>query len=359
MASEANLSSGSNLLCDKGLAKRGGLIQFGSRSHGLDETGEKDSSIAALRLRQDDGVIREVFNARYSPLGMFDDGSRVQEAAKRELLLRTLYRLYWAGRSRLPEELRREITRREVESIVSCLQRLTLVGNPCWEKLVGECERQAAADDDLLAHVMDPFLLRYVLSYHSLNSRVEIGHDNLNTLFLACMRRDQGAIQDWFRALVAERESLPKDITQLLRSVMLEATKQGHGDLGTLAFEIAVLDVEVSEELGWESIRSFCAQLRRITAPGCEALDAYLTDEDIDEALTAAESLHQDELVSHFRKLAVSYDTRLHQQVYRRVFVAAGALAEAIHSAPPFKTLATTRVSRSLPPQTSWAVSLG
>ncbi|HEU5079048.1 MAG TPA: hypothetical protein VFT72_07530 [Opitutaceae bacterium] len=328
MKSGQTTGSIGNLLCEKGLARRFGLLEFAGRAGGADEASEKNASPAALRLRMDDAVIREVFNARYSPLGLFESHSRVQEAAKRELLLRTLYRLYWAGRAQLPEELWREISRREVEAIVSSLQRLTLVGNPSWERLVSEVERRATQDEDLLAHVMDPFSLRYVLSYHSEASREEIGIENLNTLAAAALRRDAAGIRAWFQALLAQHDSLPKDITQLLRSVMLEVACSGHGDLGTIAFEIATLDVEVSEDLGWESIRAFCAQLRRITAPGCEALDPYCTDEDIDEALTAVESLHQEELVTHFRKLAVSYDVRQHSQLRRKVFVAAGVTIE-------------------------------
>jgi hypothetical protein len=175
---------------------------------------------------------------------------------------------------------------------------------------------------------MDPFSLRYVLTYHSEASREEIGIENLNTLASAALHRDGAGIRAWFQALLAQHDSLPKDITQLLRRVMLDVASSGHGDLGTLAFEITTLEVEVSQDLGWESIRAFCAQLRRITAPGCEALDAYCTDEDIDEALTAVESLHQEDLVAHFRKLAVSYDVRQHSQLRRKVFLAAGVAAE-------------------------------
>lgn len=345
------------LLCEKGLARRWGLLQFAGRETRAEESGEKNVSATTLRLRQDDTVIREVFNARYSPLGLFDSHSRTQESAKRELLLRTLYRLYWAGRSRLPEELWRETSRREVEAIVSGLQRLSLVGNPSWEKLATEVERLAAHDDDLLAHLMDPFQLRFVLSFHSEASRAEIGIENLNTLQLACSRRDAAGIRAWFQALLTQHDSLPKDITQLLRSVMLEVSRAGHGDLGTLAFEIATLDVEVSQDLGWESIRAFCAQLRRITAPGCEALDPYCTDEDIDEALTAVESLQQDELVAHFRKLATSYDVRMHSQIRRKVFVAAGVVAENATVSRSFASSAS-RPPHSLPVTAGWAAAM-
>lgn len=343
-----------NLLCLKGLARRQGLVGFISRQ-GIpttEDVGPVDSR-STLLLCHDDGIIREVFNSRAGDLNLVDESLRQAEWAKRNTLLRLLYRLYRAGRDHTPAELRREIRTSEVEAVISAIQRLSFMGNPTADELVAFCEHSAKGDDDVLGHVMDPFQLRHILSFHHPSTREQIGSESIATLVAACRERNIPVVQIWFHDLIRNHEFLPKDTPQLLRAILLSLWKSGQAELGALAFEIAVLDVQLFDDLGWESTRAFCTQLRRATGPGCESLDSYLTDEDIDDALTISEELRQDDLVVHFRKLATTYNTQHHRALRKRVLVAAGKAAESA-STPPVP-VATPRPStigngRSSPP---------
>lgn len=318
------------LLCSKGLAVSGVLVPLATSAEPASRI-PGALSPALQQLQRDETTIRTVFNQRYPAIDVFDMVARQAEVEKRTALLCVVYRLYGTGRNCTPPELRRELLAFEVDALLSCLQRLALMGHPSWDALVDHCERAAAADDDVLAHVMDPLGLRFLLTFHSPQLSESINGHSLAPLETSCRLCDRGAIRAWFGRLLSGPAPLPNDAPQRLRALLLELWRAGVGDLGMLSHEIAVLDVTLFEDLGWESTRLFCAQLRRITGPRSEALDAYLTDEDIDGALLSAEELRQDELTAHFRRLAVSYDTKLHRDVRRSVYATAHALRR--HSA--------------------------
>ncbi len=333
MPSPAN--SNDNLLCPKGLAKRQGLVTFISR-YGVPATEEVGSADTreTLLLCHADGVIREVFNSRCGDVNLLDASSRDTELVKRQGLLELLYRLYRAGLDQTPVEVRRQICASEVEAIISAVRRLSFMGSPTVDALVAYCEQSASSDNDVLAHVMDPFQLRHILTFHHQSTRDQIGMDALATLLTAARGSDGAAVRIWFQDLVRNNDFLPKDTPQLLRAVLLELWKAGEGDLGVLAFEIAVLDMQLFDDLGWESTRAFCTQLRRVTGPGCDALDAFLTDEDVAGALKISEELRQDDLVAHFRKLAKTHNIKYHRDLRKRALVAAGKPADSV-STPP------------------------
>ena len=346
-------TSSDNLLCTKGLAKRQGLVTFIGRYGipGTEEVGNADSR-ATLLLCHADGIIREVFNARCGDLNLVDPSSREAEFVKRNALLQLIYRLYRAGLNQTPVELRRQIRASEVEAVIAAVRRLSFMGNPTADELVVYCEKSASEDQDMLTHVMDPFQLRHILTYYHQSTSEQIGISSLTTLLAACRSNDIPAVQIWFHDLVRNNEFLPKDTPQLLRSVLLELWKLGEGDLGVLAFEIAVIDTQFFDDLGWESTRAFCTQLRRVTGPGCGALDPYLSDEDIDDALTISEELHQDDLVVHFRKLATTYSIKQNRDLRKRVMVAAGK-ADAVATPPVPLPVVKVTPTRSRPQSAS------
>lgn len=338
------------LLCGKGLARRQGLVAFVEPRQG-GEADEMDSASGRidLRLRHDDGVIREVFNARCGELTLLSSSSVQAELSKRETLLRILYRLYQIGRNNTPADLRRQLQPADVEAVISSIQRMSFTGTSCLEEIVEFCETSGQADQDVLAHVIDPLQLRYLLTFHRSATREEIRKSGVDTLISACKRKDALAIKAWFEQLTATTESLPGDAPQYFRSVLLDLWKSGGADLGALAYEIAVLDVQLFDYLGWESTRAFCAQLRRITGPGCEALDAFLTDEDMDGALMIAEELRQDDLITHFRKLVKSYSTKVHRDLRRSVMCAAGHARESESMSQPAFSSSSTNSSAPQP----------
>ncbi len=324
MFSRRSAFNEANLLCEKGLAKRESLLNFILKDGEREPAGDALSdSRDALLIRHDEGVIREVFNARYSSIELMDVRAKQTQLDLRGAFLHLIYRLYRAGRTQTPAELRRQLQSQEIETAVATIQRLRYMGNPDFDALAEFCERCAGSDEDLLAHVMDPFQLRYVLSFHRPETRALLGADKLSALMAACRRRDQAGVRQCVDGMIAAAAELPKDAPQALRHSLLELWRKGDGDLGMLTFCIAVVDAQLFEELGWESSRAFFVQLRRITGPGCEVFDAFMTDEDIDSALSISEELQQEDLIVHFRKLAKGFDTKLQRNVHRSVFATA------------------------------------
>ncbi len=282
-----------------------------------------NESRETLLLRHDDAIIRDVFNARHGALDLMNGTVRAAELNRRATSLALIYRLYDLGRSQTPVELRRALQSSEMEMVMSAIKRLSLMGQSSVEALVAYCESNAGRDVDLLAHVMDPFQLRYLFSFSSEATRERVGSAALDTLRVACQRKDASGVRSWFQAIRRTLKNIPQDFPQLIRSVMLELWQSNGGDLNTIAVELAIIDTQLFAELGWETTRAFCAQLRRVTGPNCEALDGFLTDEDIDSALIISEELHQEELIAHFRKLASSYNTGTHRETRRNVFTRA------------------------------------
>lgn len=327
--------SESGFLCANGLAKRQGLVTFVSpESSTQGEETETLHSRAHLQLIRDEAVIREAFNVRCGEINLLDEAAREAQLDKREALIGLIYRLYAVSRERTPEEVRRALRPVDVEALISSTQRLSLMGNPDLRSLTEECERRGREDDDVLAHVMDPFQLRYILAYHSEATRGQIGNERLNTIKTACRQGNVAGVREWFQGLIRDTQYMALDTPQALRNVLLELWKEGEADLGVFAYETAVLDTQLFADLGWESTRAFCAQLRRITGPCCEALDAFLTDEDIDHALTIAQELRQPDLVNHFRKLATTYSAKSHRDLRRNVMTEARP-GEPVVETPP------------------------
>jgi hypothetical protein len=64
-------------------------------------------------------------------------------------------------------------------------------------------------------------------------------------------------------------------------------------------------------EVGWENSRAFCALLQRIGGSARASFDAYLTDEDMDEAIEMHRQLGNEAESQHFRALLGRFDTKL------------------------------------------------
>jgi hypothetical protein len=318
MTTGASLAGIDNVICGKGLAAPGGLLNF-LESQGIGLSSLSGSPQVENILRSDEAVIRHVFNTRYTALEFMDRAAKAAEIAKRELLLSAVYRMYACSAARLPVDLRRSLHALEVENVLSTLVRLTVTSRISIEAAIQFCEERAAVDDDLLAHVMDPLQQRYLFCYHSPAVAEQMGQERLDTLRRVCRMADRAGLHAWFEELVPHLSILSREAPQFLRSVLLDVWRMSGGDMAGLAFEIAVLDARLFGEMGWESTRTFCSLLRRITSPGCEVLDPFLNDEEVDCALLVSEALHQDELITHFRKLTSSFNTKQQRDLHRAV----------------------------------------
>jgi hypothetical protein len=322
MNTGAELISLDTLLCNRGLPKVG-ILQHFVWAHGVTPAVVGGVPLADRMVRHDDAAIRDAFVRLYAAVEVLDPQAREQEFAHREERIRAIYRLYTAGLKKLPTTLRRPLQQEEVQEFFATIKRIRYTGHAVLETLIADAERCASSDEDMLAHVMDPLQIRYLLSACSPAVQQQLGAERVHALLNACQKADRAEVRAWFAALDPHFEVLSREMPQFLRSAILEMWRDGVRGLGILAFETAVLDVRMFGDLGWENTRLFCSLLRRITAPGSEVLDPFLNDEEIDCALSAAEKLKQDELIAHFRKVASSYDTRLRRDVYRAVMAAA------------------------------------
>jgi hypothetical protein len=310
----------SNLLCSKGLLQVDSLSNWMAGAMG--GQGGLGFLPAAERevVKRDEITLRHAFASRFSAVELVDAGARLAELERRASMVALLFRAYRAGHRAVPLELRRELQAAEVEMFLSAVSRLVLTTGVPLLAMAEYLEVGAAADDDLVAHVFDPLQLRYVLACHDAVVRDQLGEERIRVLKAACTALDRTCLRAWFDDVVPYLDVLSKDAPQFLRGILHDVCRSGGGgDLAGLAYEIAALDVRMFGEPGWESSRTFCALLRLTTAPGSEVLDAYLTDEEIDTALLAAEAVRQDELIAHFRRLATSYNTRRHRTLHRSV----------------------------------------
>jgi hypothetical protein len=269
-------------------------------------------------------TIRAAINRWSGSVQLVDAEGRKQELAEREGLVAALLRLLAISHAReAGGDSVRPVQAVDVERVLSCFRRLTLLGVITPVAVAEYCEKAAAGDDNVIAHRADPLSLRYVLTYHLESTRAWFAGKNVDRLRYVCERADLASIRAWFESLAADKGALPKDSGQYVRSLLLQFWNRRMGDLETLAFEQAVLEVRLFSTIGWENTRMFCALLRKIGGGNRSAFAAYLTADDITEALTLHEVLGQADQCAHFRALAAVHDTQLIGQLEHAVLATA------------------------------------
>ena len=278
-------------------------------------------------------AIRAAFNRWTGPVQRLDAEGKRRELADREHMMTALLRLHALSRTSLPAGLLRPVQAVDVERVLSCFRRLELMGGATPAKIADYCERVAEGDDNVIAHRADPLLLRYVLTYHEQAAEAWFADKDLERLRYFCERADLAGMHAWFEKLGAHKETLPKGACQFLRLFLLRLWNKRMGDLETLAFEQAVLEVRLYDTMGWENTRMFCALLRRIGGGNMPAFAAYLNSEDIQEALVLHEGLGDAEQSAHFRALAAVHDARLVGELERAVFANAAHIDATLNAA--------------------------
>jgi hypothetical protein len=271
----------------------------------------------------DEAAIRAVFNRWCGPVQFLDQEARRRELAERDELFQALCRLMAISRLHTAGVSERKVRTGDVERVITCFRRLALMWKVRPSEIAAYCETRAANDDNVPAHIADPLQLRYILTFHTDVPGAMVTADDLARLSDACLAGDQQAMRAWFDAVGEKKDALPKDTPQALRYLLLQLWNAGAGDLETLAYELAVLDTRMFDAMGWENTRMFCALLKRIGGGRYPAFGAYITDEDIDEALELHQELGNQEQIAHFRALLTVYETKLVRDLERAVFSSA------------------------------------
>jgi hypothetical protein len=268
-------------------------------------------------------TIRAAFNRWAGPVQRLDTEGKKQEVQEREATVDALTRLLAINHQGEAAGQVRPVTAPDVERVLACFRRLTLLGAVTPSAIAAYCEKIAEEDDNHFARRADPLSLRYVLTYHQEPTRAWFAARDLDRLRYVCERADLAGIRAWFAAATADKEALPKESGQYLRSWLLRFWNRRMGDLESLAFEQAVLEVRLFHAIGWENTRMFCALLRKIGGGDRTAFGAYLTREDIAEALLWHETLGQDGHCAHLRALADIHDAHLVVQLEQTVHATA------------------------------------
>jgi hypothetical protein len=264
-------------------------------------------------------TLRAAFNRWAGSVQRLDTEGKKLEQQEREATLDALTRLLAISQQSHATGQARPVTVPDVDRVLTCFRRLTLLGSVTPSAIADYCEKTAADDDNLFARRADPLSLRYVLTYHQEPTRAWFAAQNMDRLRYVCERADLAGIRAWFAAATADKDALPKESGQYLRSWLLRFWNRRMGDLETLAFEQAVLEVRLFNTIGWENTRMFCALLRKIGGGDRTAFGAYLTKDDIAEALLWHEALGQSAHCAHLRALAGVHDTQLVEQLEQTV----------------------------------------
>ncbi len=316
-----------------GVSAQGMVNESISRSSGSHTVGGGRGNAAEAQLA-DEGAIRVVFNRWCGPVQFLDQEARMREQAERDELYQALCRLMAISRLHTLGVSERKVRAGDVERVITCFRRLALMWKVRPSEIAAYCETRAANDDNVLAHIADPLQLRYILTFHTEVPGAMITVSELGQLRDACVAGDQRAMRMWFDAIGEKKDLLPKDTPQALRFLLLQLWNAGAGDLETLAYELAVLDTRMFDAMGWENSRMFCALLKRIGGGRYPAFGAYITDEDIDEALELHQELGKQEQVAHFRALLTVYETKLVRDLERAV-VSSAKYAQAVVQPDP------------------------
>lgn len=283
-------------------------------------------------------IIRAVVASRAGPTALLDRSALHQLGAAQERLCTTLGRLHQIGMENTPVKLRRLVRESEVERAATLLRRLVLI-TPDLDQgtLVAHCEQTATEDLDYHAHLLDPFQLRHVLTFHE-----DIPHENLTAVELYELSRalEQGqtaAVSRWFRQIGARAATLPRGTTAHLRELLGRHCHAGmkRETLAAYAFELAALDVQLVGPLGWENSRLFCALLKQIGGDTVPGLESYVEPAEIGQAVLRFRATGNKRQLDYFFGLESVFDHTALQLLERNVLKTAEQRSAEAYAATP------------------------
>ncbi|HLP06782.1 MAG TPA: hypothetical protein VK178_01350, partial [Opitutaceae bacterium] len=136
--------------------------------------------------------------------------------------------------------------------------------------------------------------------------------------------------------LGARRDTLPRTTPALLRQRLLRlgVTAASTERIPALAFELAVLDVQLHGPLGWENTRLFCALLKQINGATVPGLESYLEAAEIAHTASRYRTAGEVAQADYFRRLEAAHDHSALPLLERNVAAAAEQRSRAAAAAP-------------------------
>ncbi len=283
-----------------GLSDLSSLCPRGLATSNPDQEGEAERT-------RDETVICSVFNRWFGPMQALEPGEKERELSDRKAALQALARLYDIG-GRHAGAARRRLRATDVENVFTLFRRLFLLWKARPHEIADFCEAQERAEAGIKPHIADPLQVRAILSFHREMPHGLLEFLEISKLRAACTASDYDGIQAWYDGIAGRKHNLPRETPQFLRHVVFDLWRAAQGDLEGVAFEHAVLEVRLFGAIGWENSRLFYSLLNRVGGSSRQMFAAYVTTEEVDEAIDAYQAAGDATQAAYFRSVLAAYD---------------------------------------------------
>ncbi len=262
--------------------------------------------------RPDSASIIHAVVTRRNPADTIKDRETQQrERIERSNLGLLLHALHDIADACIPPPQRRLVQESEVQRALTVLRRFFLV-NPAvrLEDLLTHCEEATARDRNPMAHLVDPFQLRHVLTWASAVPQESWSAEDLATLERMVEHSPAAEISALFARIGKEWVQFPKSAPANLRAVFARTSRifAPPANLEVLAFETAVITVRVQGVVGFADTRLFFALLKQIGGASLPGVDDFLQSDEINHATTLHRGFGNTAAGDYFRKLAHGFD---------------------------------------------------
>ncbi len=267
-----------------------------------------------------------------------------RETLQREQIERTnvgllLHALHDIADATIPPAQRRLVQESEVQRAITLLRRFFLLyPDVRLEQLLTHCEEATARDRNPVAHLLDPFQLRHVLTYRASTPHTVLTAEHLTTLERLAEHSPTSEIAAWFARAGDACPQLAKSEPVGLRPVFAQACRAftPAANLELLAFETAVLTVRTQGVVGFEDTRLFFSLLKQIGGATIPGLEGYLQSDEVNHAVVQHRASGNTATADYFRGLARDFDHSTLPALEQHLF----ATVEA-RNAPPAQPEAT------------------
>lgn len=239
-----------------------------------------------------------------------------REALQREQIERTnlgllLHALHEIADANIPPGQRRLVQESEVKRALIVLKRLALIQPEMrLEHLLTHCEEQATRDRNPVAHLIDPFQLRHVLTFQSGPQDAVLTADELLAIERLVEHGPEAEIAAWFAQLGADSARLHKSAAGSLRAIFARCSRAfaPAAHLELLASETSMITLQVQGVVGFEDTRLFFSLLKQIGAKAIPGLEDYLQSDEINHATVQHRAAGNAAMGDYFRGLASNFD---------------------------------------------------
>lgn len=255
-------------------------------------------------------IIHAVATRRDSTGTMKDRESQQREQVERTNVGLLLHALHEIADTIIPPEQRRLVQEGEVTRAMALLRRFTLLQPAVrLEQLLTHCEAETARDRNLVAHLVDPFQLRHVLTFH-LDAPGAGPTADCVALERLVEHGPVAEIEAWFARIGTTSPGLPGSALGGLRAIFARRSRAfaPAAHLERLSFETAVLTLQSQGVVGFEDTRLFFSLLKQIGGPTVPGLEHYLQSAEISHAANQHRATGNTAAAEHFRNLARAFD---------------------------------------------------